>query len=72
MSPIYGAKIQPGAKVLYFFIKENPGVHSQAELAQLMKTTTQSINAYVKALKDGGWVLVHEITGTRRFHYEVR
>lgn len=72
MSAIYGAAIQPGAKVLYFFIKENPGIHSQAELAQIMRTTTQSINAYVKTLKEDGWVLVHEINGTRRFHYEVR
>lgn len=72
MSPIYGAKLAPGAKVLYFFIKENPGVHSQAVLAQNMGTTTQSINAYVKALKKDGWILVHEIDGTRRFHYEVR
>ncbi len=70
METIYNAKIQPGAKVLYFYLKENPGIHSQAVLAHELHTTTQSINAYVKVLKKNGWVTVTEVPQTKRFNYE--
>lgn len=69
---IYKADVQPGAKVLYFYLKENPGVHSQALLAYELNTTTQSINAYVKVLKKEGWLAVTETPNSKKFNYEAK
>lgn len=68
---IYTAEVQPGAKVLYLWLKENPGIYSQAEMGMKTGATTQSINAYVKVLKKGGYVKTGEVEGSRRFLYEV-
>lgn len=66
---IFTADVQPGAKVLYMYLKEKPGIYSQAELAKCIGATTQSVNAYVKSLKREGYVRVEE--EGRRFTYEV-
>lgn len=68
---IYTAEVQPGAKVLYLWLKDNPGIYSQAEMGMKTGATTQSVNAYVKVLKKGGYVAMGEVEGTRRFFYEV-
>lgn len=67
---IYQADIQPGAKVLYFYLKENPGIHSQAMLAYELHTTTQSVNAYVKVLNKEGWIAVEAVPQTKKFSYQ--
>lgn len=68
-SNIFTADVQPGAKVLYFYLQKSPGIYSQAELAMCIGATTQSVNAYVKALKREGYVKVEE--AGRRFTYGV-
>jgi hypothetical protein len=59
---IFRAKVKPGAKVLYFYLKENPGTGM----------TTQSINAYVQELDKAGWLRVEDTPHTRQFTYSVR
>ncbi len=68
---IYTADVKPGAKVLYLYLKENPGIYPQAELAYETGMTTQSINAYVQDLKEKKLLKVKEVPHTRRFLYEV-
>ncbi len=69
---IFRAKVKPGAKVLYFYLKENPGTYPQAELAHATGMTTQSINAYVQELDKAGWLRVEDTPHTRQFTYSVR
>lgn len=68
---IYTAEVQPGAKVLYLWLKDNPGIYSQAEMGMKTGATTQSVNAYVKVLREKGYLRAEGVEGTRRFLYEV-
>lgn len=68
---IYTAKVSPGAKVLYLWLRDKPGIYVQAELGVFIGATTQSINAYARNLKKLGYLKMEPVEGSRRFYYEV-
>jgi len=68
---IFTAEVSQGAKLLWLYLRYEPGVHSQQDLATEIGATMQSVNKYVRELREDGWITVEKSKDSRRFVYDI-